>query len=204
MIRTRLISHRCIVLACQLQQQSDGGGWHHQCRQHHLQHHQDRRHITARRARHPRLSWNEYEFYAQDSWKATRNLNFIYGLRYSYLQVPAETSGTQVGLCQIVNNACAPGKFSLTKFVNQSAQLAASGQAANGAGQLGFPISGRYNGKPDYWTRKKQTSARGSRLPTLPLPIPASGKNLRHRKKQYPRRVFARLRSLRRCHREQL
>ena len=28
------------------------------------------------------------------------NLTLTYGLRYSYLQVPAETSGTQVGTCQ--------------------------------------------------------------------------------------------------------
>lgn len=117
--------------------------------------------------------WNEYEFYAQDSWKATRNLNIIYGLRYSYLQVPAETTGTQVGLCQIVNNACAPGNFSLTKFVNSSAQLAASGQPASGAGELGFPINGRYNGKPDYWTPEKADL--GPRVAFAYSPTPDSG-----------------------------
>lgn len=99
--------------------------------------------------------WNEYEFYAQDTWKALKDLSITYGLRYSYLQVPAETSGTQVGVCQIVGNACAPGNFSLTQFVNQSAQLAGAGQSASGAGELGFPINGRYNGKPDYWSPDK-------------------------------------------------
>lgn len=117
--------------------------------------------------------WNEYEFYAQDSWKATKNLNITYGLRYSYLQVPAETSGTQVGICQIVNNACAPGKFSMTKFVNQSGQLAAAGQPASGAGELGFPINGRYNGKPDYWTPEKTDF--GPRLAFAYSPTPDSG-----------------------------
>lgn len=99
--------------------------------------------------------WNEYEFYAQDSWKALSTLTLTFGLRYSYLQVPAETSGTQVGVCQIIGNACAPGNFSLTDFVNRSGELAASGQAVSGAGELGFPLNGRYNGKPDYWAPEK-------------------------------------------------
>lgn len=99
--------------------------------------------------------WNEYEFYAQDSWKALSNLTLTFGLRYSYLQVPAETSGTQVGLCLIAGNGCAPGNFSLSEYVNKRAELAASGQAASGAGDLGFPLNGRYNGKPDYWTPEK-------------------------------------------------
>ena len=116
--------------------------------------------------------WNEYEFYAQDTWKALKDLSITYGLRYSYLQVPAETSGTQVGVCQIVNGACAPN-FSLTKFVNQSAQLAASGQAASGAGELGFPVNGRYNGKPDYWTPEKTDF--GPRIALAYSPTPDSG-----------------------------
>jgi hypothetical protein len=117
--------------------------------------------------------WNEYELYAQDTWKAQKDLSITYGLRYSYLQVPAETSGTQVGICQIVNNACAPGAFSLSQFVNQSAQLAASGQSASGAGELGFPISGRYNGKPDYWTPEKGNL--GPRVALAYSPTPESG-----------------------------
>jgi hypothetical protein len=117
--------------------------------------------------------WNEYELYAQDTWKALKDLSITYGLRYSYLQVPAETSGTQVGLCQIVNNACAPGAFSLSQFVNQSGQLAASGQAASGAGELGFPINGRYNGQPDFWTPEKGDF--GPRVALAFSPTPDSG-----------------------------
>ena len=44
--------------------------------------------------------WSESEFYAQDTWRATSALTLTYGLRYSYLQAPAEASGTQVGTCQ--------------------------------------------------------------------------------------------------------
>jgi Carboxypeptidase regulatory-like domain len=38
----------------------------------------------------------EYEWYAQDSWRARPNLTFTFGLRYSLLEPPYETSGTQV------------------------------------------------------------------------------------------------------------
>ena len=117
--------------------------------------------------------WNEYEFYAQDSWKAFSNLTLTYGLRYAYLQVPAETTGTQVGICQVVGNGCAPGAFSLSGYVNQSAQLAASGKAVSGAGELGFPLNGRYNGKPDYWTPEKGNFS--PRLAVAYSPNPDSG-----------------------------
>ncbi|MGB7191179.1 MAG: TonB-dependent receptor [Acidobacteriaceae bacterium] len=117
--------------------------------------------------------WNESEFYAQDTWNATPNFTVSYGLRYEYLQVPAETTGTQVGVCRVVGTDCAPGNFSLTDWVNNSAQLAASGQAASGAGDLGFPLNGRYNGKPDYWSAGK-----GHISPRLAIawsPRPSSG-----------------------------
>jgi len=117
--------------------------------------------------------WNEYEFYAQDSWRAFSNLTLTYGLRYAYLQVPAETTGTQVGICQLAGNGCAPGAFSLSKFVNQSSQLAVSGQAASGAGELGFPLNGRYNGKPDYWTPEKGNFS--PRFAVAYSPNPTSG-----------------------------
>ncbi|QNI37155.1 TonB-dependent receptor [Edaphobacter albus] len=117
--------------------------------------------------------WNEYEFYAQDSWKALSTLTLTFGLRYSYLQVPAETSGTQVGVCRIVNDACAPGNFSLTDYVNQSGQLAAIGQSVSGAGELGFPLNGRYNGKPDYWTPEKTNFS--PRFALAFSPNPSSG-----------------------------
>jgi hypothetical protein len=117
--------------------------------------------------------WNEYELFAQDTWKALKDLSITYGLRYSYLQVPAETSGTQVGVCQIVGTACAAGAFSLSQFVNQSSQLAGSGQSASGAGELGFPINGRYNGKPDYWTPEKGNF--GPRIAVAYSPTPNSG-----------------------------
>jgi hypothetical protein len=117
--------------------------------------------------------WNEYEFYAQDIWRASKNLSLTYGLRYSYLQVPAETSGNQVGVCLLAGTACAPGNFSLTQFVNTSGQLAAAGESVSGAGELGFPLNGRYNHKPDYWTPDKLDIA--PRFAFAYSPTPTSG-----------------------------
>jgi hypothetical protein len=117
--------------------------------------------------------WNEYEFYGQDSWTARKGLTLTYGLHYSYLQVPAETSGNQVGVCLLQGTACAPGHFSLSQFVNESGQLAAAGQSPSGAGGLGFPLDGRYNGLPDYWTPDKLDL--GPRLAVAYSPSPASG-----------------------------
>lgn len=99
--------------------------------------------------------WNEYEGYVQDSWNAAKGLTLTYGVRYSYLQVPAETSGNQVGVCKLSGNGCASGNFSLTDYVNDSARLAAAGQSVSGAGELAFPLAGRYNHKPDLWTPDK-------------------------------------------------
>ena len=39
---------------------------------------------------------NEAEFYVQDAWRAKKNLQLTFGLRYTLLQVPYETSGNQV------------------------------------------------------------------------------------------------------------
>ena len=55
--------------------------------------------------------WNEYELYAQDTWKVLKDLSITYGLRYSYLQVPAETSGTQLAYAKLSTMRAHPGHF---------------------------------------------------------------------------------------------
>lgn len=97
--------------------------------------------------------WKEYEFYAQDSWKALKNLTLTYGVRYAYLQAPAEKTGTQVGSCMMSGGVCEP--YSLSKYYEGSAALAASGQPANNVGELAFDLNGRYNHRPDFWTPDK-------------------------------------------------
>jgi hypothetical protein len=97
--------------------------------------------------------WHELEFYGQDSWKASSKLTLNFGLRYSYQQVPAESSGTQVGPCVIGSTGCAP--YSLTNYVDQSALQGATGGAASNVPNLSFAPNGRYNGKPDFWNPDK-------------------------------------------------
>jgi carboxypeptidase family protein len=98
--------------------------------------------------------WNEYEFYAQDSWKALKNLTITYGVRYSLLQPPAEASGTQVGTCKLSAGACTP--YALTDYFLGSASQAAQGGSANAVGEIGFDLNGRANGKPDFWNMEKK------------------------------------------------
>jgi hypothetical protein len=98
--------------------------------------------------------WNEYEFYAQDSWKALKSLTVTYGVRYSLLQPPVETGGTQVGACRLSGGSCSP--YALTDYFQGSAAQAAAGGAANAVGEIGFDLSGRSNGKPDFWNMEKK------------------------------------------------
>jgi hypothetical protein len=41
--------------------------------------------------------YNEYEAYAQDSWRVRNDLTITYGMRYHYYQAPYETNGFQSG-----------------------------------------------------------------------------------------------------------
>ena len=115
--------------------------------------------------------WSEYEFYAQDTWRVTSALTLTYGLRYSYLQAPAETSGTQVGTCQFSGSVCQP--YSLTRYYQGSVAQADSGGAANTVGEVAFNLNGRYNHAPDFWTPEKKDF--GPRLAVAFSPAPAEG-----------------------------
>ncbi|HEY1985824.1 MAG TPA: carboxypeptidase-like regulatory domain-containing protein [Terracidiphilus sp.] len=115
--------------------------------------------------------WNEYEFYGQDTWRVSSALTLTYGLRYSYLQAPAETSGTQVGTCQFSGSVCQP--YSLTKYFNGSLAQANSGGAANNIGEVAFNLNGRYNHAPDFWSPDKYDI--GPRLAVAFSPAPAGG-----------------------------
>ncbi len=115
--------------------------------------------------------WNEYEFYVQDTWRASKELTLTYGLRYSYLQAPAETSGTQVGTCKVSGATCTP--YSLTQYLDGSEAQGASGGAANNVGEIGFNLNGRYNNAPDFWTPEKHDLA--PRLALAFSPAPSGG-----------------------------
>lgn len=81
---------------------------------------------------------HEYEFYAQDQWRMKSNFTFTYGLRYSLLQPPYETTGTQVS-----------PTISLHDWFNARAAAAAAGEVYDPT--IGFQLSGQANGKQPYW-----------------------------------------------------
>ncbi|PYX61215.1 MAG: hypothetical protein DMG76_00375 [Acidobacteria bacterium] len=94
----------------------------------------------------------EWEWYAQDAWRVRPNLTVTYGLRYSLLEPPYETTGTQVQ----------PTTSSHDWFINRG-KAADQGQSyfpqigADGSGNpiydhnLQFALGGQANhGKP-YW-----------------------------------------------------
>ena len=82
---------------------------------------------------------HEFETYVQDSWRVTPQLTVTYGLRYTLLQPPYETTGTQVSPSISLENF----------FQNRSAAMLA-GQAYNPP--ISYVLSGQANGKPPYWT----------------------------------------------------
>jgi hypothetical protein len=81
---------------------------------------------------------HEYEVYGQDQWRIKSNFTFTYGLRYTILQPPYETTGTQVS-----------PTISLHDWFNQRAAAAAQGQVYDPS--IGFGLSGQANGKQPYW-----------------------------------------------------
>jgi hypothetical protein len=82
-------------------------------------------------------SW-EYEWYLQDVWHLKSNLTVTAGLRYTLLEPPYETTGTQ-----------AAPNISLNQFVNQRAAAMEQGQSF--APAFSFALSGQANGKQPYW-----------------------------------------------------
>jgi len=81
---------------------------------------------------------HEAEFYAQDAWRVTPNLTLNFGVRYSLLQPPYETTGTQV----------APVPAISQWFRNRYTGMA-EGQSIQPL--LSFGLSGQANGKPPIW-----------------------------------------------------
>ena len=106
------------------------------------------------------IDWNEFEFCCdRDSWTMRKGLTLTYGLRYSYLQVPAETSGNQVGVCLLSGAVrLAQGEFSRHSVCKSGArQLAATGinppaaQANSGFLSVGDTTSSPTTGRRTSW-----------------------------------------------------
>ena len=81
---------------------------------------------------------HEVEWYAQDAWRAKSNLTLTFGLRYSLLQPPYETTGTQVAPIPDVS-----------QWFRNRAEGMLNGQSVQPI--LRFGLSGQANGKPPIW-----------------------------------------------------
>jgi hypothetical protein len=81
---------------------------------------------------------HEAEWYAQDAWRVKPNLTLTAGLRYSLLQPPYETTGTQV--------APIPG---ISQWFRNRYMGMLNGQSVQPL--ISFGLSGQANGKPPIW-----------------------------------------------------
>jgi hypothetical protein len=102
----------------------------------------------------------ETEWYVQDVWHIKPNLTLTAGLRYSILQPPYETTGTQ-----------AAPNISLHDLVDSRARMAEQGLVDNRT--FSFNLSGQANGKQPYWGYDYKDL--GPRLAIAYSPNPSGG-----------------------------
>lgn len=81
---------------------------------------------------------DEFETYIQDSWRVTPQLVVTYGLRYTLLQPPYETTGTQV-----------EPSISMEDFLQKRGQVMLQGQTYNPP--ISFVLGGKANNGPPFW-----------------------------------------------------
>ncbi|HYA22953.1 MAG TPA: carboxypeptidase-like regulatory domain-containing protein [Terriglobales bacterium] len=85
---------------------------------------------------------NEFEWYAQDSWRVKPNLTITLGLRHTLLQAPFEVNGQQIS-----------PTASLNDWFHTRGSSALQGQSAEPL--LSLSPSGSANGRPGYWAMNK-------------------------------------------------
>ncbi|WP_233581080.1 hypothetical protein [Acidipila sp. EB88] len=85
---------------------------------------------------------NEFEYYLEDTWRATPKLTLTYGIRHTILQTPYEVNGQQV----------AP-TIDTDAWYKQREIAAQSGQVYEPL--LSFVPNGKANHQPGYWPKQK-------------------------------------------------
>ncbi len=91
---------------------------------------------------------DEYEFYAQDSWKIGQNLTLTAGLRYSLFSPPWETNGQQV----------APD-IDLGDLLDLRGRNMRAGIPDNTVPLISFDLAGPANGRPGFYDWDKNNFA---------------------------------------------
>jgi hypothetical protein len=91
-----------------------------------------------------RFATNEYEFFVQDSWRATPELTLTYGIRYSNFAVPWETNGVQVGTTVGIDQYFAERVGGMNAGIPNSALPNA---------MLTYQLIGPVNGKDSWYKR---------------------------------------------------
>ncbi|WP_446744073.1 carboxypeptidase regulatory-like domain-containing protein [Silvibacterium acidisoli] len=89
---------------------------------------------------------NEYEYYLQDSWRATSKLTLTFGIRHTLLQTPWETKGQEV----------APTIDTHAWYMQREA-AAQKGEVYEPL--LNFQPAGPYYNRPGYWAKSKNNIA---------------------------------------------
>jgi hypothetical protein len=89
---------------------------------------------------------NEFEYFAQDTWHARRNLTVTLGLRHSLLATPYETHGQQIS-----------PTIDTDAWYKQRESAALQGQIYEPI--ISLAPSGKANGRPGYWPRQKDNIA---------------------------------------------
>jgi hypothetical protein len=87
---------------------------------------------------------NEFDFYAQDSWRLRPDVTVTAGLRYGLASPPWEVNGMQV----------APN-ISLGKWFEQRGENAKKGIPSNALPDFSFDLAGPANGKPGFYAWDK-------------------------------------------------
>lgn len=87
---------------------------------------------------------NEYEYFAQDSWKATRDLTLTYGLRYGYYPPRYEKNGNQ-----------AQTTIPLMQYLAQRVRAASAGKPSSSNPPITFALAGKANGKTSWYAPDK-------------------------------------------------
>ncbi|MDZ4798394.1 MAG: carboxypeptidase-like regulatory domain-containing protein [Bryobacteraceae bacterium] len=91
----------------------------------------------------------EYEWYAQDTWKVTRNLTVTAGIRHSLMPPVYEANGQQLS-----------ANVSLGDWFNNRGGLAQQGKSQRDAGPISFLLASGQGGRPLYDFQKKNIAPR--------------------------------------------